>query len=117
MSAAAAAVAACAVIVNRCPLPDPFQPVALSVEPPKVAQDVLNGTLTEACRVTTIETCKNEAFKRAEILNPDCFLVLDIGPGEAAEFAEGCENIQEANKLFSREVAKICDVSESEAGR
>lgn len=115
LSAAGAALAACSVIINRCPIPEEpeepsFEPVALSdgLVPP--ARDALNMSLTEACQVLAIETCKNEAFNQAQVLNPECHRVLDIGPG-MEDVAEGCENVQAANILFNEEVGKICETS------
>lgn len=94
-------------------VPDPATTLEVDLRT-AVYTDLLNMTLTESCRVLAVETCKNEAINQAKVLNPECFRVLDIGPG-IEDVAEGCEDIRAANILFGGEVVNICDAAEVNA--
>eukprot|EP00803_Ostreobium_quekettii_P002500 evm.model.scf_34EXC.7 EVM.evm.TU.scf_34EXC.7 scf_34EXC:106411-108442(+) len=113
IASTAAAIAACAVIINKCPVPEPdasdnIAALSLQEEPPLPAVEVLEGVLDEACRSQAIESCKRNAFNSATTFDPECARVLNRGP---ALTVVGCEDLKTANQIFADENAKVCEAS------
>jgi len=113
IASTAAAIAACAVIINKCPVPEPnasdnIAALSLEDELPLPAVEVLEGVLDEACRSQTIESCKRSAFNSAATFDPECVRVLERGP---ALTGVGCEDRRTANQIFADENAKVCEAS------
>ncbi|GMH44098.1 hypothetical protein BSKO_12032 [Bryopsis sp. KO-2023] len=127
LGAAAAASAACDVVLNNCPLANldaPIKPEAEEDGPvlqAKIAgkqfgadllKDRLKETLEKSCETRIFESCGTNAFLETES-NPDlrdCHNILTLGPGSTV--AEFCPDIGAANCLFNVHVDRICGKTE-----